>query len=870
MTSLRKTACFSLILSACGLVSGTPGRAGEAGKGQEIKLEAGQRSRIESKITDDDPQVNGKRAKLYRVRLDKGKSYQIDLQSKDFDAYLYLRDAQGKVLAEDDDGGGGLNSRIVYTPDENAMFQIVATALDEGKTGDFALLVGEKGTVAKGTQELKLKDGKAEIMSALADGDPVEQNKICKVFTCKFTAGRSYRILQQSTDFDSYLYLLSPEGRILAQDDDSGGDLNSLIVHTPAASGTYRILATSLGGKDVGNFTISVTEGPGAKPAKVVELKFKDGKAETKGTLDNESPKYQGKASNPYALKFTAGKSYKIDMVSSDFDAYLYLVDKDGQVVGEDDDGGGDLNSRINYQAPQDGTYQVHACSLGNPGNGGYTLTITETGEGGGAKAGAGGTKAVALPLKAGKAEVKGQLTNDSPKFQGKHSKAYSVQFEEGKNYQIDMLSTDLDSYVYLVGKNNQVLAQDDDSGGDLNSRINFQAKESGLHTIYACSLGDVGNGNYTLTITESGTSTKAAPTVPAGKTETLKLTDGKVSVRGQLTGMSAKYQGKPAAAYRIDLEAGKAYRIDLASTEFDAFLYLLDPAGKLLAQDDDSGGDLNSRIIFSATQAGTYTIQACSLEPMGRGNYTLSIATASRVEQELASLEGRLRDLPREPAVEQKKIVEELRNFLQKNKDQAGVKGFQLAMGAAARLEFANPELAAEAYGEFGKMYVDVRDERMAELAQRMVGASRRLGLKGKEMELKGPTTDGEAFDLKKLRGKVVLVDFWATWCGPCVGEIPNMKAAYEKYHKKGFEIIGISLDQERSALTDFLKSKDLPWKSIYDRDLPPGKSLADFYGVMAIPLPILIDREGRVLSMNARGPELDRLLEELLGEKK
>lgn len=95
-------------------------------------------------------------------------------------------------------------------------------------------------------------------------------------------------------------------------------------------------------------------------------------------------------------------------------------------------------------------------------------------------------------------------------------------------------------------------------------------------------------------------------------------------------------------------------------------------------------------------------------------------------------------------------------------------------------------------------------------------------------------------------------------------------MKAAYEKYHKKGFEIIGISLDQERSALTDFLKSKDLPWKSIYDRDLPPGKSLADFYGVMAIPLPILIDREGRVLSMNARGPELDRLLEELLGEKK
>jgi thiol-disulfide isomerase/thioredoxin len=115
-----------------------------------------------------------------------------------------------------------------------------------------------------------------------------------------------------------------------------------------------------------------------------------------------------------------------------------------------------------------------------------------------------------------------------------------------------------------------------------------------------------------------------------------------------------------------------------------------------------------------------------------------------------------------------------------------------------------------------------------------------------------------------------VVLVDFWATWCGPCVEEIPNLKRLYEKYHQAGFEVIGVSLDNTAAELTGFIKDRKLPWPSILDRDNAPEESLADAYGVSSIPLAILVGPDGRVVSTNARGAELERLLRDLLDKKK
>lgn len=113
----------------------------------------------------------------------------------------------------------------------------------------------------------------------------------------------------------------------------------------------------------------------------------------------------------------------------------------------------------------------------------------------------------------------------------------------------------------------------------------------------------------------------------------------------------------------------------------------------------------------------------------------------------------------------------------------------------------------------------------------------------------------------LADYRGKVVLLDFWATWCGPCIAELPNVKEVYEKYRDKGFEIIGISLDTDEAALRKFIKENQLPWRQVFD-----GKRwetpLVQQYGVRGIPAQFLIDQEGRVISVKARGERLGELV--------
>ncbi len=124
---------------------------------------------------------------------------------------------------------------------------------------------------------------------------------------------------------------------------------------------------------------------------------------------------------------------------------------------------------------------------------------------------------------------------------------------------------------------------------------------------------------------------------------------------------------------------------------------------------------------------------------------------------------------------------------------------------------------------------------------------------LKTKPFELKFTATDGTEVDFEKLRGKVVLIDFWATWCGPCVAEVPNVVATYKKLHDKGFEIIGISLDSDKAKLDAFVKEKGMPWHQFFD-----GKGwkneISTKFGINSIPAMWLVDKKGMVISTNAR----------------
>ncbi len=127
---------------------------------------------------------------------------------------------------------------------------------------------------------------------------------------------------------------------------------------------------------------------------------------------------------------------------------------------------------------------------------------------------------------------------------------------------------------------------------------------------------------------------------------------------------------------------------------------------------------------------------------------------------------------------------------------------------------------------------------------------------------------TNGQKVSPAKYKGRVVLLDFWATWCGPCVGEFPNVKATYQKYHAQGFDIVGISLDEDRSALSAFIKDRGVLWPQVFD-----GKgwhsAIPNLYGVQAIPFTVLIGRDGKIAAVDVRGETLEPAVRAALAKK-
>ena len=124
-----------------------------------------------------------------------------------------------------------------------------------------------------------------------------------------------------------------------------------------------------------------------------------------------------------------------------------------------------------------------------------------------------------------------------------------------------------------------------------------------------------------------------------------------------------------------------------------------------------------------------------------------------------------------------------------------------------------------------------------------------------------------GKPLSIAGYKGKVVLVDFWATWCGPCIGELPNVLETYKKHHGKGFEIVGISLDQEEGKLTAFTKEKAMPWQQYFDGKGWQNK-LAQKYGITSIPATFLLNGEGKIIAKDLRGPALEAAVAEALAK--
>lgn len=123
-----------------------------------------------------------------------------------------------------------------------------------------------------------------------------------------------------------------------------------------------------------------------------------------------------------------------------------------------------------------------------------------------------------------------------------------------------------------------------------------------------------------------------------------------------------------------------------------------------------------------------------------------------------------------------------------------------------------------------------------------------------------------GKALNLNQYKGKVVLLDFWATWCEPCMMEMPALQAAYKKYKAQGFDVIGISSDESKGDLQGVIKARSIGWRQVFDGAEGPINAK---YKVVAIPTSFLIGRDGKIAAINLRGPELEPAIKKALAQK-
>ncbi len=178
----------------------------------------------------------------------------------------------------------------------------------------------------------------------------------------------------------------------------------------------------------------------------------------------------------------------------------------------------------------------------------------------------------------------------------------------------------------------------------------------------------------------------------------------------------------------------------------------------------------------------------------------------------------------------------------------------------ASAAMTSGEFDTARKVYQTLAERFSDsatVREKAAKELA--------RLDRVGKTVtEAEAQDLDGKPVRLESLKGKYVLVDFWATWCAPCIAELPRLQEAHRKYGPAGFEIVAVSLDETRVPVVDFAKTRKLPWIQIHNGS--SGADLVEAFGVSSIPASYLLDPDGRIIRLDLRGQALDATLAKLI----
>jgi len=191
-------------------------------------------------------------------------------------------------------------------------------------------------------------------------------------------------------------------------------------------------------------------------------------------------------------------------------------------------------------------------------------------------------------------------------------------------------------------------------------------------------------------------------------------------------------------------------------------------------------------------------------------------------------------------------------------------IEAAQAMLQLALSKEFEDKE--RDALGYYKKVAVEFGG---TDAGEKAAGAVRRLESVGRTIELDGTTIDGKTFRLSALRGRPIVIHYWATWCEPCKQDMKLLRSLQARYQKAGLTLVGINVDVTRELAGGFLKQNPLPWAQLYDDGGLESSRLAKAFGVQTLPTMMLIDKAGKVVRHNVRAAELDQEIASMLGGK-
>jgi len=348
--------------------------------------------------------------------------------------------------------------------------------------------------------------------------------------------------------------------------------------------------------------------------------------------------------------------------------------------------------------------------------------------------------------------------------------------------------------------------------------------------------------GNF---FTPGGTTGRAVSGSSAGDTQTQQLVGQLEAIDGQL----AK------ATEMRDLAALNEKRADVVASLVDA---------ASTPEERDTWTRQLVDTVSVAVQSGAYPEGLTRLQTLAktlsRSNAPQSEALRAYTEYQLIGTEYIARQ---SPDADFSKIQEwwlkELTEFTDRHPRSPETAQAKLQLALSKEFEGDDKE-ALKFYQEV------VTDFRGTDTAERAAGAVKRLQSIGKQVDLEGRTIQGQPFRLSQLRGKPVVLHYWATWCEPCKQDTKRLRGLQARYQRAGLQLVGVNIDNSREQAVGYLKENSLPWVQLFEEGGLEGSPLAKQFGVQTLPMMMLIDSKGRMVRHNIGVAELDDALEEMV----